>query len=378
MRRYRRRRPLLKWLALTALASLLAGCADRVIAPAVPLPTVSESVENVMVATNRGTNKRGFYTGKRAQGLAYLDLGISIPQNREKGEIVAPGAQPDPSRQFLIARQDSIAGERAFVSQLQRRLAALPSQQREIVLYVHGFNTSFSESVFRAAQLQHDFGLPGVPVVFSWPSDANPLDYAYDRDSALYARDDLESLLRSLHAAGGRRIVVIGHSMGGHLIMESLRQIDIRDPGWSRRALGGVVLISPDIDLSVFKKQAGRIAGLPQPFAVFVSKRDRVLALSARVSGASKRLGTQTDPETVAELPVTLVDVSAFETNGPLASHFAPGTSPALISLLLRSAELNRAFRFDRSGQAGLVSSTVITVQNATALILSPGLLLEN
>ncbi|MEO1398386.1 MAG: hypothetical protein AAFU56_05910, partial [Pseudomonadota bacterium] len=52
--------------------------------------------------------------------------------------------------------------------------------------------------------------------------------------------------------------------------------------------------------------------------------------------------------------------------------HFTAGTSPALIGLLGQLAEVDRAFEQDRAGRAGLVPGTVLTVQNATQVILTP------
>ena len=101
-----------------------------------------------------------------------------------------------------------------------------------------------------------DFRLPGIGVHFSWPSAAHPLGYTYDRDSVLYARDGLEQLLRQVSAAGPDRIILVGHSLGSMLVMETLRQMEIRSPAWAQRNLGGVVLVSPDLDVDVFRQQS--------------------------------------------------------------------------------------------------------------------------
>jgi hypothetical protein len=75
----------------------------------------------------------------------------------------------------------------------------------------------------------------------------------------------------------------------------------------------------------------------------------------------------------VADFPVTVLDVTKFARSVDV--HFTTGTSPALIGILSRSAEVDAAFQLDRAGQAGLLSSTVLTVRKATTVILSPDLL---
>ena len=69
------------------------------------------------------------------------------------------------------------------------------------------------------AQMAHDLQLPGAVVHYSWPSAAEPLGYAHDRDSALFARDGLEQLMQEITAAGARRIIIVSHSMGSALTM---------------------------------------------------------------------------------------------------------------------------------------------------------------
>jgi esterase/lipase superfamily enzyme len=137
--------------------------------------------------------------------------------------------------------------------------------------------------------------------------------------------------------------------------------------------LDGVILIAPDLDIEVFQSQMARFNSLPAPFAIFVSSRDRALQLSARINGSAVRLGSLEAVEKLGQYPVTIIDVSAFSSLSD-GGHFTVGSSPVLIELLGRSQELNRTFETDRAGRAGLLPGTVITVQKATQLILSPHL----
>lgn len=361
---------------LISLVFLIAACVDRGATVIVPEALNIGTVREVHVATLRAPNEQGWFGRERAKELSFSTIAVSVPPEHRPGKVRPGLARPDPRRDFTVAAREDLEGDDAFTRRIRARLQAMPPNEREITVFVHGYNNSYLDGVYRMAQLYHDLELPGVPVHYSWPSAANPLGYTYDRDSVLYARDGLERMLRDLRQAGARQIVLVGHSLGTMLVMETLRQIEIREPGWSERALGGVILISPDLDVELFEMQARRIAELPQPFAIFVNTRDRALALSSRLNGASARLGNLTDPDALAQLPVTLIDVTAFAEGG--LRHFTLGNSPLLLQILGQSAELDAAFQLDRAGQSGLLPGTIITVQNATQLILSPHLILQD
>src|ERR1700675_2464464 len=66
-------------------------------------------------------------------------------------------------------------------------------------------------------------------MVFSWPSKAGLFDYAYDRESAMWSRDDFERVLRSIVTTpSAGRVHIVAHSMGTMLTLESLRQLHAR------------------------------------------------------------------------------------------------------------------------------------------------------
>lgn len=336
--------------------------------------TAVAKLSEILVATTRGTEPNGRFTREREEKLAYFDTTVSIPRNRKTGKLPIDLLAPDPARDFAFTKIKKIEAEGSFQAALKRRLRAHPGGS-EAVLYVHGYNNSFSNGVFRIAQLKEDLNIPGVPLHFSWSSAVNPLGYAYDQDSVLFARDGLEQTMRdSVATAGKGKLLLIGHSMGTLLVMETLRQIEIQEPGWGSRNLAGVLLISPDIDTDLFRMIAGKIEKLPEPFIIFVSQRDRALALSRRLNGSRSRLGSLDDPSEIANLDVTLIDVSQFKSGD---SHFTAATSPTLIALLNNITQLNAAFQNDRAGRTGLVRGTVLSVQNVTQIILSPALLLE-
>lgn len=326
----------------------------------------------VFVATNRAFEDQ-HYTAGRNEGVEYTRFEVSIPPDRELGEITwARGQEVDLRREFAVVQANRFSTQAGFRSDIGQALQALPPNDREVVVFVHGFNSNFAAGLFRVAQMAHDYDVPGIVTHFSWPSAGHPLGYAFDRESAMFSRDALEDFLRDLSAAGANRILLIGHSVGAHLTMETLRQIRISGNDAVLRDLSGVVLISPDIDIQVFQTQARAVEPLPQPFVVLTSPQDRALRLSAGITGQENRLGSLGTIAAISEFEITLVDISAFEAgSGDWTNHSTFATSPSLISLLSGLPEIG-------SGQAenpiGLLPGTVLTIRNATQILLRPRL----
>lgn len=359
-------------LILILFLGVLVACTPRGEIRMAPEAVEVGAVRQVFVGTTRGDDlQTGNFTGERVERLAFARYDVSVPPDRKAGEIRFPrkSAAPDPTRDFLTVAADRHETGARFRADLARALAASPRGGREAVIFVHGFNNTFGEGVYRIAQLAHDLELPGVAVHYSWPSAAQPLGYVYDRDSALFARDGLEQLITEVTAAGAESVLLVAHSMGSALTMETLRSLALRGDRRALSRLGGVILISPDIDVDVFRAQARAVGQLPQPFLIFGSPRDRILNLSARLTGQSERLGNLQDLSRLADLRVTYLDTGAFAEG---AGHFTVATSPLLIRLLGRIGALNAALAAERAGRTGLLPGVVLTVQNVTSVVLSP------
>ena len=82
--------------------------------------------------------------------------------------------------------------------------------------------------MLRAAQFSHDSNFEGIPVLFTWASRGRTLDYVYDLNSALHARDALLETGIVLNDTSARRIDVVAHSMGNFLTVEAIRQRALR------------------------------------------------------------------------------------------------------------------------------------------------------
>ena len=320
-----------------------AGCAPRMalVAPALRLPP---SVPAVSAGEAPALQRIHLLAADRAipglrmadgTGLGAAIVDISIPPNHRPGRIeyVPDG---DPARSFAIAAARALPSSRALADAAADALR--PGE--EIHVFVHGYNNTAAEAAFRHAQIAHDYtnaGAGGGPqITFHWPSAARAFGYVADRDAALAARADLEGLLLRLVARAPGRVVLVGHSMGAFLSMETLARMTAARPGIARR-LGGVVLVSPDIAIDVFRAQLDRIGPKPDQFVVTTSQADRALGLSAWLTGQTSRLGSTSDVDRLRARGITVIDLTDEAEGGNNHSTFA--ASPGAIRLIAGLAE---------------------------------------
>ncbi len=348
---------------IVGLATLAAGCSSRPYGTLIVGPTApGASQVDLLVATTRApvVEPAGVMFGRaRGRGLYFADIAVSIPPDgaRQPGDIQLPSSAPgNPEREFVILRADRMDLAQAKTD-FNARVRRTPG--RRVLIFVHGYNTRFEEAVYRFAQIVHDARVNVAPVLFTWPSGGNLTDYVYDRDSALYSRDALEAVLQALvEDPSVDSITILAHSMGNYLVMESLRQMAIRDRGLSPK-IRDVMMAAPDIDIDVFRRQIAEIDAGPRPayFTLFVSRDDRALGISSFLARDSTRLGALDPTEEpyrsilekgrVQVVDLTKVDSTDFTNHSKFASGEVVG---AIGQRLAEGQTLNEA-------KAGLVES---------------------
>ncbi|MGB3408685.1 MAG: alpha/beta fold hydrolase, partial [Jannaschia sp.] len=252
-------------------AASVTGCAAREggFAPLVAAPEAARTTRIHAIVQRRPMPGQGGLPtrfGHDRSGASHLaSYEISVPAGHRIGQLEL-GDPADPARHFALLRAQG-HDRRAFLEALRRD----GPPDADLTLFVHGYNNTHAEAVLRQAQTRTDFAFQGPVVLYSWASLGSPFGYIYDRDSAGQARDGLEAALRMLTASQPRRVTLVAHSMGAWIAMEALRQIALAGRPLAR-ALGGLALVSPDIDIDVFRQQAARIGALPQPTLVLVSQ----------------------------------------------------------------------------------------------------------
>lgn len=349
-----------------------------------PKADIAGTVQIYVATTREPSAQPVYFSGERGPRLSFARLDITVPRGHKPGDLELPDSGPgDPAKHFTATYIQKLDLAPA-VSDVRKELMRRPASQRDVLVFVHGYNTNFADAVYRFAQIVYDSGFKGVPVLFTWPSRGQLLAYPYDRESAFYSRDFLELNLRAIaRDIGSSRMDILAHSMGTLLTLETLRQAAIRGDGDFGGKLRDVMLAAPDVDLDVFRMQMRQIR---RPITVFVSADDRALDFSRRFAGDKTRLGAVSakDTETIAELEklgVRLIDLSDVSSSDSL-NHAKFASSPKVVQLIGERLRQDKGVGFsgprfgDRIGDiaggvVGTVGSTVGLVVTAPVQIIS-------
>ncbi|MDR3641922.1 MAG: alpha/beta fold hydrolase [Humidesulfovibrio sp.] len=363
--------------AIFALALILGGCAARPTSAVLVPVTASEAYPHqitIFVATTREPDPKyceSFCSG-RSKELHLARYVIGIPANHKPANIEWPRpGQKDPSASFATLSFAALSPEQ-FMDNLAdsgNQTAPAPELEREqdqeqdqgpkaipeasqaatpetgpakppVVIFVHGYNTSFPEALYRMAQLVADNPNPGHAVLFSWPSDGTLSGYVADKDAAAFSRDQLTAFLTWLTQDPRLGdINLAAHSMGCWLTMEALRQLRLSGHDHALDRLGSVILAAPDIDLDVFRSQMEVIGPLTPPLTVLASPDDRALSLSDQLGGGRERVGSldARDPRIQALAQAEkfqLIDISSMSATDSLNHDRFVGAAATLQKVL--------------------------------------------
>ena len=192
------------------------------------------------------------------------------------------------------------------------------ARRKEVVLFVHGFNTSFESAALTMGELCHFLGRDFVCGIFTWPAGGRRgtlFGYDVDRESAEYAVEDLVKAIRIVgRTPGVERVHLIAHSRGTDTVATALAQLSAE--AYMRRSspdrefhIANVVLLAPDLDADVaitkifkvfsdpdlpFGDNAAPEALAPPPgmkLSLYVSPDDQAIATASWLFGSIARLG---------------------------------------------------------------------------------------
>jgi esterase/lipase superfamily enzyme len=180
----------------------------------------------------------------------------------------------------------------------------------DMLIYVHGYNTTFETAALDAARLSDGIKFVGETMVFSWPSRASLLDYGFDRESAMWSRDALQQVLDGLIASPViGHVHIVAHSIGTMLTMEALRQLYAQLGEEAVNRVGAVVFASPDIDMDGFSSSVQRIGPMAPKITVVTATNDRALAVSRWIAGGITRVGAA-ESEQLTRMGIRVIDAS--------------------------------------------------------------------
>lgn len=295
-----------RWIPV-AMMLVVAGCAAPTSSPPPPPPpppspspgfpeTVGgdepeHAVVRVLFATDRNrtgaTHPTAMFGGKRST-LTYGTCDVSIPRDHRMGELESPSIwrfefSEDPEKHVVLLAVD-LQGRQQFLDALEARSRL--AGKRSSFVFVHGYNVSFEDAARRTAQISYDLGFPGVPMFYSWPSQASTALYLEDEANIEWAERNLKSFLGDVLArSGDGEVVLIAHSMGNRALTRVVATLAGESPALRSR-IKEIILTAPDIDADVFRDTlAPALIATRRPVTLYASSDDLALVASKKAHG---------------------------------------------------------------------------------------------
>jgi esterase/lipase superfamily enzyme len=341
-----------------------AGSPPPPVPPPAPVPAPVAEAEKkdgfdivpVYYGTDRAeasTEKRLDYGANRGRKLALGQALVTVPKSHVQPTIERPWAiripyfditlyeeAEDPERHFTM-KELKAATREEFLAIVRARLAKSERYKDHALVFVHGYNTTFDNGVYRTAQIAYDLKFDGAPFLYSWPSGGGLASYTYDRESAgqavPYMREFLDLVIKE---TGAKTVSVIAHSMGNQPTLQVLKDIKASSPPGI--VISQIILAAPDVDRDNFENIAKEIQGLANGITLYAAANDRALGASRRFHGGVPRAGDVPEGGPLVLPGVDTIDVTAVSTDSFGLNHSGYAENNALLNdlqLLIQTGE---------------------------------------
>jgi esterase/lipase superfamily enzyme len=237
--------------------------------------------------------------------LTYGTCDVSIPVRVHKpGEVEKPSIlrlelSEDADKHVIVYTPQRLA-RAAFFTALENEVRA--KQQREIMVFIHGFNNTFDDAASRLGVLDYDLQFGGTPVLYSWTSVGGGFKgvVSYRNDEKTIQKtyqplaDFLFEVAQSGRLAGAKRVNIIAHSMGNRALVAAMKDLALRKP--KKLLFDEVVMAAPDVGLEGFAtvewpKMQTSARGSAKRVTLYASSDDRALQTSKLAHHYARRIG---------------------------------------------------------------------------------------
>jgi esterase/lipase superfamily enzyme len=256
------------------------------------------------------------FTGQVGE-LVYGQATVSIPRIHERGVLESQSwlmsfvAAPNPEKHVLV--------QELGIVPTQEALATISAQagagNNAVLVYVHGYNTSFDKAARRMGQMTYDLSWDGASFFYSWPSRAQAGLYLTDDTAAGQSVRVMKQVLADLGSLEGTPdLILIAHSMGTRVLSEALQQLVLEGDEVTNR-ISTLILAAPDIDKVVFVNDiAPRLAEMEQTaITLYASSEDSALKASHAARGFT-RMGDSSEGLVLVD-GIEIIDATGAESD---------------------------------------------------------------
>lgn len=302
-------------LVLAGAATILTGCTlsdalrDDPITSARTNGGTETRTLRVAIVTDRkfGTPEQLGFDNHWDEQVRCTSTGVTVPAATSRGAPAVTADLPVPG--ICTDRQpfDKFA---ALVDE-----ANPPGGCKSVLLYVHGYNTTFRSALLRAGQIAADAEWPCAMAAFSWGSEGKFDRYAADIERSGYAVPVLMNVLESLRRSH-IQANIIAHSMGSRMTLSALSALG--DTCFAEGPfVNELILAAPDVSSEKYNDDFGTLLARALPcvrrVTIYASRNDMVLMLSESIHGGIPRAGLEPQSDlhyTKESARVEIVDAS--------------------------------------------------------------------
>ncbi|MEQ9040831.1 MAG: TRAP transporter substrate-binding protein DctP [Silicimonas sp.] len=204
---------------------------------------------------------------------------------------------------------------------VQGTLEEIADSGAPVVIYVHGYNNTFSNALRRGAVLNADHAPDAVVIVYSWASEGLTLAYAYDESSSESSATSFKDFMYFVtQKVPPERISVVAHSMGARVLLPFVESLQDQNLDPMGNQFANLVFAASDVSQDRFLNVEERprvrpvqpLSAYAEEVTVYVSQHDRALKLSFFVH-QDERLGRAKPNDMINDPDITAIDASDID-----------------------------------------------------------------
>jgi len=165
------------------------------------------------------------------------------------------------------------------------------SLDKDIMVYVHGANSSIYRAAAQAAQYRHFTGRNSMVLAFLWPSAESLLAYGTDVRHAQKSAPAFMHLITLLNEyTTAENINILAYSAGSQIVSPGLAILGREKKGEKRRQLrlGEVYFAGADVGVDTFVENLQTYLDIPRSVTLTINLKDTVLAMAEWHHGVSR------------------------------------------------------------------------------------------
>lgn len=223
------------------------------------------------------------YSGERDTVVHYGSCRVFIPKSHKIGSTGSPWwnrlwrMKDDRLKLRTVAEMPAAD----YWAQIAAQAAALDPDERDGVVFIHGYNVAFRDAALRTAQIGFDLSIKGPMAFFSWPSRGSIRRYTADEATIEASEGVIADFMTDFaRRSGAARLHVIAHSMGNRGVLRAVNAIAATAARRAKKPFDQIILAAADVDIDTFRGLSKAYARVAKRTTLYVSKHDLAVEAS--------------------------------------------------------------------------------------------------